>query len=269
MRIRKNALLLYFALAFGISWSGFVLATERDNLYLMLAAMVLGPTGTALALTSAFEGRRGLRELAHRLFRWRVGARWYALVLVAPALLAVELAALSLVSPKFLPAIVSGPGRAAIVGDALIIGLGAGIWEEIGWTGFVTPRLLQRYSPFAAGLVLGVPWALWHALPDYLGRSMPPAIWVLHMLQWMIALVAFRVFMTWIYGRSHSLLLAMLLHAGFTGGQRLLWPLVPPEAELIWYGLFTAALWAVVAIVALAQRGRTLMAVSSSRECPG
>jgi hypothetical protein len=149
----RNVLLLYFALVFGISWSGFVLAAERDNLYLMLVAMVLGPTGTTLALTSIFEGGRGLRELAHRLSRWHIGARWYAMVLVAPALLVVELGALSLISPKFLPAIVSNPERGAIVVDALIIGLGAGICEEVGWTGFVTPRLLRHYSCAHAGVV--------------------------------------------------------------------------------------------------------------------
>ena len=247
-------LFAYFTLAFGISWSGVMLAASRGDLYLLLAAMIAGPAGTALALTAMFEGTRGLGALARRLVRWRVGLRWYAAVLVAPALLLLVLSALSSVSAGYLPSIATAPAPSAVMRDALIVGFGAGIFEEIGWTGFATPRLLRRFSWFGAGVVLGVPWALWHALPDYLGRPVPAALWIVHMLEWVVALAAFRIFMTWIYTHTRSLLVGILLHAGFTGGQRLMWPSVPPEGELVWYGVFAGALWLVVAAVVVFAR---------------
>lgn len=250
----RTSLILYFVLVFGISWSGVLLAAARNDLYLLLAAMVLGPAGTSIGLTAALEGTAGLRRLAQSLLRWRVGARWYLTLFVAPALLLLVLGALSLISSSFLPAIAISPTPGAVVRDAMIVGFGAGIFEEIGWTGFATPRLLRRYSWLTTGVLLGVPWALWHALPDYLGRSMPGTLWAVHMLQWLIALVAFRIFMTWIYRRTWSLLLGILLHASFTGGQRLLWPAGSQESELVWYGVFTVALWIVVAVVVLTRR---------------
>ena len=42
----------------------------------------------------------------------------------------------------------------ALVG--FIIGLSAGIFEEIGWTGFAIPELRQKYGVFTTGLILGV-----------------------------------------------------------------------------------------------------------------
>lgn len=39
-----------------------------------------------------------------------------------------------------------------------------GPWgEETGWRGFALPRLLTRFPPSMAAIVLGVIWAIWHA----------------------------------------------------------------------------------------------------------
>jgi hypothetical protein len=46
------------------------------------------------------------------------------------------------------------------------IGLVAGSFEEIGWTGFVTLRLLARQRLFTAGLPLALV-CVWHALVDF------------------------------------------------------------------------------------------------------
>jgi len=237
-----RALRWYFVLAFVISWSGVLLAASQHQLYLLFVAMLIGPSLSSIVLTAYYERARGLRELAQRLVRWRFGSRWYASLFVAPVTLGLVAAVLSLYSPSF------HPGFA--VPFALIAGFGAGIFEELGWTGFATPRLLRRYSWFDAGLLLGVPWAIWHLLTDYIGRDVHGWLWIPHALQWIVALCAFRIFMTWIYSHTRSLLLGILLHVSFTGSQALLWPVKPTlPVELIWYGLFAIALWIPVAVL--------------------
>jgi hypothetical protein len=68
-------------------------------------------------------------------------------------------------------------------------------------------------------------------------------------------LVAFRVLMVWVYDRTGSLQLAMLMHTSLTAGSLILGagvvgiPLV--TFDLIW----AAVLWAVVAAVAVAHGG--------------
>ncbi len=98
-----------------------------------------------------------LRGLRSPLLRWPVYLRWCALAPhTMPVLILAVLWHFSLiVDPAFAP---------RFEGPMFAIGLIAGTCEDIGWTGFATPRLMQRWRPLAAGLLLGLIWALWHVL---------------------------------------------------------------------------------------------------------
>jgi membrane protease YdiL (CAAX protease family) len=67
----------------------------------------------------------------------------------------------------------------------------------------------------------------------------------------------YRVLMVWIYERTGSLLLAMLMHASLN----IFWLLAMPVAitgvqQVIWYFAWAAGLWIVVAVVAVADHQR-------------
>jgi membrane protease YdiL (CAAX protease family) len=262
----RRQLRAYFALAFAIAWTGIALVAARTGLparadapasakLLVFLAMLAGPSIAALGLTAAFAGRAGLRALRGRLDRWPHAPRWYAAIAFAPALLAAVLATLSLAAPRFAPGLFAGAASPGLFVAALVAGGGAGFFEELGWTGFATPRLLPHLGWLRAGAALGLVWGAWHALADYWGGASWGALWAPHMLEWIAALAAFRVLMTWVYTRTESLPLAMLLHAGSTGAQVLLWPVgVAPRGELVWYGLFALALWLAVAALARHER---------------
>jgi hypothetical protein len=49
--------------------------------------------------------------------------------------------------------------------------------------------------------------------------------------------------MTWLYERTSSGLLAVLMHAGYTGWLLALSPATTVEQGLLWQGIFAAALW--------------------------
>lgn len=268
--IQRHPLLAYFTLAFGITWAGALLVVWPTGvpgrvpdigqlLPLVALAMLAGPSVASLVLTGVVERQAGLRALLTRLGRWRLGG-WYAAVLLAPALLAASLGALALVSPAFMPGVVVASGKVGVVGFALVAGLAAGFFEEIGWTGFALPRMLQRYGTLKAGVLLGVVWAVWHLLADYWGTgTVFGDLWAPHFLQWIVALTAYRVLVAWAYRHTGSLLLAQLMHASFTGGQALLEPRAASVTEgLLWYGVFAAALWIVVAGVVAVQARRAV-----------
>jgi membrane protease YdiL (CAAX protease family) len=164
---------------------------------------------------------------------------------------------LGLRSQRFTPALAAGADPAAIVLFALVAGLAAGFLEEIGWTGFATPKLLERHGWLAAGLLVGFPWGLWHVLADWVSNAPGYGpLWAPHFGLWLVALPAYRVLMTWVYSHSRSLLVAQLMHASFVASQVLLAPTTEaiPD-ELLWYGLFALGLCAVVALVATAGTG--------------
>jgi membrane protease YdiL (CAAX protease family) len=218
---------------------------------LIFGLMILGPSLSGLLLTAALDGRAGLSDLWQRMTRWQVGGRWYAIALLTnPVLLLTILLALSVVvSPTYAPGF-------QVIG--LFIGLVAGFFEEIGWTGFATPRLLQKNTPLKAGLILGLLWALWHMLADFSGNiNLIGANWPLSFLiYWILPLTAYRILMTWVYANTRSVLLAQLMHASYTGWQFAFSPATSFSQNLLWQSLFAAGLWALVALVAFFERRR-------------
>ena len=84
-----------------------------------------------------------------------------------------------------------------MMGFAVAGGLSAGFFEELGWTGFTTPKLMAWHSVLAAGILLGVIHTLWHLKPDFWGGMAPyGGLYVPHFLLWLVALTAYRVLMT-------------------------------------------------------------------------
>jgi membrane protease YdiL (CAAX protease family) len=147
---------------------------------------------------------------------------------------------------------------------SLVWGLGAGFFEELGWTGFATPHLLSRYGLFKSGVVLGIIWGVWHLFASYWGASASwgDLYWPYFFVWCIGSFTAFRVLMTWTYSYTRSLLLAQLMHASFTGGQALLSPPLPPGVTtLYWYVAFAGILWLLVVVVAAATRLRIFVSV--------
>jgi membrane protease YdiL (CAAX protease family) len=274
--IRKHPVLAYFVLTFVISWGGVLLViggpgrimrtSEQFETLLpaVILALLTGPSVSGVLLTVFVYGRKGLRELLSRLLKWRVGIRWYAIVLLAAPLLMMAIyLALSLLSPDFLPGIFVSEDKVSHLLMGLVTGLMAGFFEELGWTGFVTPRLRQRYSVFGTGLIVGLLWAVWHILPAlWLGFASGTLSGALSTVSYLVDpflfLMAFRVLIVWVYDRTGgSLLMAMLMHMSLTSSARIFTPLGIVGVPLMLFGItWAAVIWGIVAVAVLAKGGR-------------
>jgi|GEM_PF-2369365 len=58
----------------------------------------------------------------------------------------------------------------------LLFFIGA-IGEEVGWTGYVTDPLQNRFGALKAALIIGTVWAVWHIIPFIQAYRTP--IWIL------------------------------------------------------------------------------------------
>jgi membrane protease YdiL (CAAX protease family) len=265
--IKRHPLLSYFVLTFAISWGGAVivvgpsgfLGAKSGALFVLVVLVALaGPSVSGIVLTGLLDGRAGLSEFRSRLLKWRVGTRWYAVAfLTAPLLVTAVLLGLSLSSSKFLPGIFTMDNKASVLLIGIVTGLMAGIFEELGWTGFAIPRMRLRYSILSTGLILGLLWGAWHfpLFPASGSSSVALALTIVlvRLLSW---LPPYRVLMVWVYDRTGSLLVAMLMHASlFSASMFILHPLVGGVALLAYLLVWTAALWVIVGAVALAQGG--------------
>jgi uncharacterized protein len=255
---RRHPLQAYFLFVYGITWGGILLVVLSERLDLAAAKpwdkglimllMLLGPSASGLALTAWLDGRAGLRELWSRFVLWRVGQGYAAVALLtAPLLVLSILWPLSVwVDPAFTPGFKL---------ELFMLGLVAGCCEEIGWTGFVTARWLARRSVFVVGLTLGALWAVWHAAADFSSNfaTMRAQWWAWFGVFWLATLPAYRILMTWVYAHTRSLLLAILMHASYTGWLFVFYPATTFEQGLIWQTLFGAGLWLTVVVLVRTQ----------------
>lgn len=269
--ISRHPVLTYFALTFAISWGGALWSiggaggmrgttpTSDPRFAYALMAMLAGPSVTGFLLTALVYGRAGLREYLSQLLRWRVGAKWYAVALLtAPVLMTATLLALSSTSSAFLPGIITSDRRASLLLVSLGVGLSAGVFEEFGWTGFAIPTLRRRHNVPATGLIVGIGWSAWHLLPNvWSSRAASGELALSHFLAatalgvFIGYLTAFRILMVWVYERTQSLFVAILMHVSLTASLLILNPLGLSGAHLLAYSFaLAAAVWIVVAVVA-------------------
>jgi membrane protease YdiL (CAAX protease family) len=252
----RHPLIAYFVLTFGISWGGVLLvvwpggfpptqATFERLLPLAVAAMLAGPTVGGILATWLRSGTPGVRELWTRIRRPGAAARWWVIALLtAPILMSGVLFALSALAPEYLPGILATGDPGGLLRFGLVLGLAAGVFEELGWTGVALPLLRRRFGVAASGLILGVVWAAWHLLPAwwFSTRTTVPGSTAAVLLDPFLFLVGYRVLMVWVWEQTRSLPVAMGMHASLTASARILGPLQMAGTMLLAHDV----VWAVV-----------------------
>jgi membrane protease YdiL (CAAX protease family) len=236
--LRQHQLLSFFAIAYAFTWfEQFVL------LYLLglptdigaWLGPVAGPTGAAIIMTLAVDGRTGLARLARRIGLWRVGLHWYLF-----ALLGIPVAYLlgTIVLPGALASFDS-MSPFLFVGEYLLLLTAGGIiggpfFEEPGWRGFALPRLQAQLGPTTGSVVLGALWGLWH-LPQYFAPDWADqngGFSLESIVVFNLCAVSIAVIITWVFNHTRgSLLLAMLVHSSVNTAQIMVVNTLFPSAK--------------------------------------
>ncbi len=232
--VRRHQLSTFYLLTFALSWGGVLLVAggpggmpaDQEELSRLLPsvvmAMVIGPVLAGPLLTGVTAGRAGFREIRSRLATWCVHPGWYVVaILTAPALALAAALPLSAWSARFEPSLFTADDPTSIVLSGLLAGLVAGVCEELGWTVFAVPRLRSRHGILSAGLIVGVLWGVWHFSVAYWGAGTPdgrlsPLILANQLTFYLGVLPAYRILMVWVFDRTRSLPLAILMHASLT-----------------------------------------------------
>jgi len=85
----------------------------------------------------------------------------------------------------------------------------AGALEELGWRGFLQPRLQQRVGAVPASVGIGLLWALWHVPMILGGGGNFTVFW-----EYVLNLVAISVVLGWLYNNTEGALpVVMVTHA--------------------------------------------------------
>jgi hypothetical protein len=262
-------LLSFLLLTFLITWGAvfYVALGEAGRLghkpsVLWLALFgQFGPLWAALLMTGLLAGTSGVRALLRRTLAFRMDrVVWAVILLFAPLGFLISVGGFGLLTGRGLelgrlatPQVLVGVGVGTLVG--LIFG---GLSEELGWRGFLLPRLQGRMSPLIAGILVGVVWSLWHLEPEHVALGLRQGwrpfwgAWAPHQGRYLLETIPFSVFMTALFNRSRGNLLAMMLvHAISNAFTAEVWSVLKPipfslrvwDTTLV-SGLALACLWA-------------------------
>lgn len=168
-----------------------------------------GPTIAAYLAVMATRSEGSVAEYHTRLFHWRVNPAWFLVALGLP--FALGFVAINLggrIDPRVLLEFSLRPWSEAVPMFSVMI-VGGGL-EELGWRGVAQPELERRMRrPFAA-LVVGLVWGLWH-LPLF---HIPGVVqYQTNFVIFSIGTVGLALILAWLYGRTRSILLCIMLHA--------------------------------------------------------
>jgi len=226
---RRHPIALYLAIVFGLGYPLMFLPILADRgivpggslpaaigLDVEKASallMVLFALFPAALIVSALEGGRpAVVALLRRMCIWRVGAGWWALVLVAIPATTVALALL--MGDAF-----RAPTPAALVAElgGFLAGLLlVNLWEEASWTGFMQTRLARRHNVYVAAALTGIPFAAIHLPLQFVsGTPSAVALAVQFAVLVVVAAVVRSYFGLVLRGAANSLLAVGVAHTIF------------------------------------------------------
>jgi membrane protease YdiL (CAAX protease family) len=254
--LKKNPVPAFFVLTFAIAWSiwlplGFLVP---ENPYLSLPG-AWAPTISALILIGLTDGKVGVRNFLTRLLHWRVGLGWYLIVLFGVAIIAylaigagkllgIPAPALSLPNglpremlPAFLPII-------------FIVNIFAGgpLAEDIGWRGYILPKMREGMTALHASLIIGVIWAFWH-LPYFIFPAWRSAVGSIPFFWFALLTTSWSVLFAWVYVNTESILMPVLFHAAINTTLGTLGVLGQSNGDLIPLMINTLFTWIAVGVV--------------------
>jgi uncharacterized protein len=216
--VARRPVLAFLVIAYAVAWTLQIAAFQLGLSFRVGSsiAMIFGLALPACLVIAAVGGKAGVLDLLGRVFKWRVGLRWYLI-----AILGLPVATL-LVASAFLGL---APLQALLeewpifftmfVPELLLAVVLIQIFEEIGWTGFVQDTLQERHGPLLASIMVAPAFALFHLMSNFLEAGQIVMVIVQVAVQAMVS-IFFRVAITWLYnGTGRSVLVVALFHCSF------------------------------------------------------
>lgn len=249
----------FFTLTFVIAWSIWIplgIFMPEQILFTLFGAWA--PTLSALILIGIAEGKSGIKLFLKKVLHWHVGLRWYLIVLFSVAGIAYisnSIGSLFGIPAPQITLPVGVPQEALLFALPLIflinIFVGGPLAEDIGWRGYILPKLRGQTSAFNASIIIGIVWAIWH-LPYFIFPQWHGAVGYTPFLWFMLLTTAWSVLFAWVYLNTESILMPVLFHAAINTTLGTLGILGNVSENIMPLIIHTLVTWIVVCILVFA-----------------
>jgi membrane protease YdiL (CAAX protease family) len=181
----------------------------------LVSAMIGGfaPSLSALLTQRLSDGGAAAATLLKRLAAWPSLGDAALALLLAPILAAISWLVLGGAFQTL-----QWPDIAALLPVLLLWPLVAALGEELGWRGYLYPRLMPALGPIGAAVAVGLIWGLWHLPADYVGlKASGGWFWLAFLVNGPFVLTGHALVMAWLWRWTEGNLVAMVLyHVGIT-----------------------------------------------------
>lgn len=218
MKSSKKEIILFFIIAFGWMWlinlprvlAAFGWLELPAPLSALMGYLALfGPGAAAFVMAGIRSGKPGIKSLWRSGWQLNFEKRW-----LAPAIFLVPLAGLL---TWLILSLVQVPIEWQYgAPPAMIVPIGLLIWllnaypEEYGWRGYALPRLLEKFSPITASLILGIAWGIWHLPLHFIPTTTQ---YVIPVWEYLVQTIVLSFLYTWLHkGTGGSVFIAALFH---------------------------------------------------------
>ncbi len=224
--IHKYPIVLFYLLVSLLGTSIILLVFQGAIPAAFALSSVLSASVAGVFMTAVLDGKSGLKLLFKRLLIWRVGIGYwlFATLFLVPVILLG-----SLFNSFFNGDPVSFNNLKltfSIVPMFIIFTIVTGLGQELGWTGFLMPRLQSRFGAFVSSLLRATLVLLWHtplliysrlqpyAIPDFpYGEWINEKGFLITLLAMVMLSLPWSIFFTWLFNNTQgSLLLVSIFH---------------------------------------------------------
>ncbi len=239
--VKKHPITSFLVLNYLISWSflypSYQLILKNDGITPLALIGFIGAYGPTIAaiIIQAIINRKGLKPLFRKLVMVKYGIPLYVFVIFFPILLYLIAHLIGILSFDGDGSFTLLAGLAGIPTWFLLALPFGPMGEELGWRGFMLPRLMEKYSIIQSTILVGLAWGVWHlasftfpgaAIPSFL----PVNIWTV--LLYFINTIALSMVYTYVHLKTGgSVFMAILLHAFFNAASNIVYDFFPePES---------------------------------------
>ncbi len=262
--ISKYSGLLFVAISFLFSWIFFlpnVLTDYALSTGLLLLARIIGSFGPGIAAVLVLfltEGKSEVKALFRKTINFSNLGKWLvATIIMAVLVVALPLGLLIYMHGVSLSVITTSNWLMLIPNFIISLLIFGSIADELGWRGFLLPRLQSKMTAFSASLLIGFLWALWQ-LPTYFFAGITES--GLSPLWMFIELISLSIILTWLYNSTQSLGITIIFNAIYRTLTQFFLPVSEVSGHIVdFQHLYSGVLVNIALIILLFCGGKTLV----------
>jgi len=217
--------ILFVFLTFSISWACWFNAHQVGNkgLYVQVFGAWRGVSGqtavvlfgnfapglVAIFLCLVYQGKKEVLDLFKSLNPFHTSPKLLLIAILVPTLALLVAAGLNLFSGG---SSIQLPKISFWFWSVLINLPFVPLWEELGWRGFLLPRLQSAHSSFVASILVGLVWGFWHApLQAQAYRTLPHVNAFFGFVIFCFSVVGLSVILAWMYNKANARLFSCIV----------------------------------------------------------